>query len=70
MVTTLGVFGFEPDTRRMRVKAMHPGVTIQQIRDNTGFPLGEVERVVVTKPPSADELSMLRALDPERRFLG
>ncbi len=70
VVTTLGVFGFEPDTRRMRVEAVHPGVTIQQIRDNTGFPLGEVERVAVTEPPSADELSMLRALDPERRFLG
>ena len=70
VVTTLGVFGFEPDTRRMRVEAMHPGVTIQQIRDNTGFPLGEVERVAVTEPPSDDELSMLRALDPERRFLG
>jgi glutaconate CoA-transferase subunit B len=45
-------------------------VTVEQIRDNTGFPLGEAERVTVTEPPSDDELSMLRALDPERRFLG
>jgi glutaconate CoA-transferase subunit B len=70
VVTTLGIFGFEPETRRMRIEAMHPGVTVEQIRDNTGFPLGEVERVAVTEPPSDDELSMLRALDPERRFLG
>ena len=70
VVTTLGVFGFEPDTRRMRIEAMHPGVTREQIRDNTGFPLGEAERLAVTEPPSDDELAMLRALDPERRFLG
>ena len=70
VVTTLGVFGFEPATRRMRIEATHPGVTTEQIRANTGFPLGEAERVTVTEPPSDDELSMLRALDPERRFLG
>ena len=70
VVTTLGVFGFEPATRRMRIEATHPGVTTEQIRENTGFPLGEAERVTVTEPPSDDELSMLRALDPERRFLG
>jgi glutaconate CoA-transferase subunit B len=69
VVTTLGVFGFEPDTRRMRVEAMHPDVTAQQIRDNTGFALGEAASIAVTDPPSEDELSMLRALDPERRFL-
>jgi glutaconate CoA-transferase subunit B len=70
VVTTLGVFGFEPATRRMRIEATHPGITTQQIRDNTGFPLGEAERVTVTEPPSDDELAMLRALDPDRRFLG
>src|SRR5918996_2248315 len=57
-VTTLRIFGFEPDTRRMRIEATHPGVTTQQIRDNTGFPLGEVEPVAVTEPPGEDELSM------------
>ena len=70
VVTTLGVLGFEPGTRRMRIEATHPGVTTQQIRENTGFELGEAERVAVTEPPRDDELSMLRALDPERRFLG
>jgi glutaconate CoA-transferase, subunit B len=70
VVTTLGIFGFEPGTRRMRIEATHPGVTVEQIRDHTGFPLGEAAVVSVTEPPSEDELAMLRALDPERRFLG
>ena len=70
VVTTLGVFGFDPDTRRMRLDALHPGVTREQVREQTGFSLLEASVVTVTEPPSADELAMLRALDPERRFLG
>jgi glutaconate CoA-transferase, subunit B len=70
VVTTLGVFGFDPQTRAMRLEALHPGVTREQVRDNTGFALLEAPEVTVTKPPTADELAMLRALDPDRRFLG
>jgi glutaconate CoA-transferase subunit B len=70
VVTTLGVFGFEPDTRRMRVEALHAGVTREQVQDHTGFPLLDAPEIAETAPPAADELEMLRALDPERRFLG
>ena len=70
VVTTLGVFGFDPETRRMRLDALHPGVTREQVREQTGFSLLEAPEVSVTEPPTADELAMLRALDPERRFLG
>jgi glutaconate CoA-transferase, subunit B len=70
VVTTLGVFGFDTQTRRMRLDALHPGVTREQVREQTGFELLEAAEVTVTAPPSADELSMLRALDPDRRFLG
>jgi len=54
----------------MRLEALHPGVTREQVRQQTGFPLLEAPDVAVTEPPTADELAMLRALDPERRFLG
>jgi glutaconate CoA-transferase, subunit B len=70
VVTTLGVFGFDPETRRMRLDALHPGVTREHVREQTGFALLEAPTITVTEPPSADELAMLRALDPERRFLG
>jgi glutaconate CoA-transferase subunit B len=70
VVTTLGILGFERETRRMRVDALHPGVTLEALRAQTGFELGAAPTVETTEPPSADELAMLRALDPERRFLG
>jgi glutaconate CoA-transferase subunit B len=70
VVTTLGVLGFDPDSRRMRIEATHAGVTVDQIREATGFPLETAGTVAVTEPPTEDELAMLRAFDPDRRFLG
>src|SRR5262249_11148161 len=70
VVTTLGILGFDPTTRRMRIEATRPGVSVQEIKDRTGFELLEAPEIRVSDPPSADELRMLRALDPERRFLG
>ncbi len=70
VVTTLGILGFDPATKRMRIEATHPGITVQTIGENTGFELLEAPEVRVTDPPSVGELAMLRALDPDRRFLG
>ena len=39
VVTDLAVFGFDDDTRRMKVVALNPGVTREQVQDNTGFEL-------------------------------
>ena len=70
VVTTLGIFGFDPESRRMRLEALHPGVTLDRVRAETGFDLLSVPDVAVTELPTDSELEMLRALDPERRFLG
>jgi glutaconate CoA-transferase, subunit B len=70
VVTTLGLFGFEPESRRMRLEAVHSGVTVEQVRANTPFELLVADRVETTAPPSARELDILRALDPDRQFLG
>ena len=39
VVTPLGVFDFEPASKAMRVKSLHDGVTLEEVRDNTGFDL-------------------------------
>ena len=70
VVTTLGLLGFDPETKRMLIEAVHAGETVETIRANTGFELGLAPALETTAPPAVDELQMLRALDPERRFLG
>jgi glutaconate CoA-transferase subunit B len=70
VVTTLGVFGFEAPGRRMQVLALHPGATVEQVRENTGFDVLMSPDLTTTKPPTEEELSILRALDPKRQFIG
>ncbi|HNR96320.1 MAG: Glutaconate CoA-transferase subunit B [Chloroflexi bacterium ADurb.Bin180] len=69
VVTTKGVMRFRPDGHEMYLASYHPGLTPQQVADDTGFPL-EVDGAVETPAPSAEELEILRrVVDPERVFL-
>lgn len=63
--TNLGVFDFEEKTHCMRIKSIHPGVTAQQVIDNTGFQLVVPDDLPVTRPPTEEELRLLRThIDP------
>ncbi len=69
VVTTKGVLRFRPDSKEMYLASYHPGLTIQQVLDDTGFPLDPSE-AVETPPPTPAELRILREdVDPERIFL-
>ena len=69
VVTTLGVFGFEPESRRMRLEALHQGVSVDDVKAATGFEVLVSDQLTTTKPPSDEELGILRVLDPARQFL-
>ena len=68
LITTLGVFDLSPSG--MRLRSMHPGVTAQQVRQATGFPLTVDESAPSTEPPSAVELTYIRKADPEGFWTG
>ncbi len=68
VVTELAVFCFEDELRRMKVMALNPGVTRDQVQDNTGFELLFDDDLSVTEPPTEQELSTLRLLDPQKLF--
>jgi len=69
VITELAVFSFDDEERRMKVLALNPGVTREQVQDNTGFELIFDNNVGVTEPPSEHELATLRSLDPARQFI-
>jgi glutaconate CoA-transferase subunit B len=70
MVTTLGVFDFEPGSRRIRLIALHPGVAVDEVQANTGFEVLVSDALTTTTPPTDKELDILRMLDPKRQFIG
>jgi glutaconate CoA-transferase subunit B len=69
VITELAVFGFDAETRRMKVLALNPGISREQVQDNTGFDLVFDEQVAITEPPTEHELETLRMLDPDRLFI-
>ena len=68
VVTDLALFGFDDRTQRMKVLALNPGVTRDEVQDNTGFALVFDDALGTTAPPTAKELGVLRELDPERLY--
>lgn len=66
VISNLGVFDFETPDHRMRVRSLHPGVTLDEVRDNTSFDLVVPGDVPVTREPTAEELRIIReTLDPK-----
>jgi glutaconate CoA-transferase, subunit B len=71
VVTSLAVLDFHPESRRMRVVSLHPGVTFAAVQENTGFTLLKADTVTFTEPPTQRELAILREeVDPYRYILG
>jgi glutaconate CoA-transferase subunit B len=62
VITDLGVLEPDPATCELTLTRLHPGVTVQQARDGTGWPLRVAESLAVTEEPTAAELAALRAL--------
>jgi glutaconate CoA-transferase subunit B len=61
MVTGLGLFGFDRQRRRFTLESVHPGHTVEEIRDNTGFAFDCPASVPVTASPQPHALQLLRA---------
>ena len=71
VVTSAGVYDFEPESKRMRIKSLHPGVPAELAQLASGFeivkPSGDIP---VTPVPSPEILEILRnEVDPRGVFI-
>ena len=64
VITTLGVFRFDPDTREMCLASYHPGQTVETVQAATGWPLRVAAGAAPTPTPTPEELAIVRACDP------
>jgi glutaconate CoA-transferase subunit B len=67
VITDLGVLEPDPETCELVLTQLHPGATVEQAREATGWPLVVRDDVVTTEPPTATELDVLRALQAASR---
>ena len=66
VISNLGVFDFATPDHRMRLASLHPGVTVDEIVEQTGFALVIESEVSETRKPSEAELRLIRErIDPK-----
>jgi glutaconate CoA-transferase, subunit B len=52
----------DPETRELAMTALHPGTTMEEAKEATGWDLKLAEKVETTDPPTGKELEILRDL--------
>jgi glutaconate CoA-transferase, subunit B len=62
VITDLGVLRPDPDTLQLVLAEIYPGVSVAQVRDNTGWELAVSPGLAEAPPPTESELSVLREL--------
>lgn len=70
VITTLGILKFDSQSKEMMLTSTHPGVTVEQVKENTGWPLKIASKVTETAEPTEAELKMLQQFDPEGYWTG
>ena len=68
VITDKAVFEPHPETKRLRLRSIHPGIPREEIVNETGFKV-EVEGVPFTEPPTPEQIRLIReVIDPQRLY--
>jgi glutaconate CoA-transferase subunit B len=62
--TNLCVLDFGGPAHQVRLVSLHPGVTVAQVQEATGFPLVLPETIAETPAPTPAQMALLARLDP------
>jgi glutaconate CoA-transferase subunit B len=65
VITSMGIFSFDAATGEMILSSYHPGVSVDDIKHETGWPLRVAPDVGETNPPTEAELAAVRKYDPK-----
>ncbi|MHC3126003.1 ketoacid CoA transferase [Brevundimonas sp. GN22] len=65
IVTNLCVMDFGGPDNSIRVISLHPGVTFEEVQENTGFKLARLDNLPVTAAPTEAELEAMNKVDPK-----
>ena len=71
VITDLGVYGYHPQSKEMMLLSLHPGATVEDVQERTGFEMLIPDAYGSTEPPTDEELCILREeVDPYRYIIG
>jgi len=71
IITDKAIFGFHPETKRMMLTSIHPGITLEEVLGTMGFSPVVPEQVPFTEPPTGEQIRLIReVIDPQHMYMG
>jgi glutaconate CoA-transferase subunit B len=71
VITDKAIFGFDPESNRMRLESIHPGATLEEVLANLSFQPIVPKDLPDTEPPTAEQVRLIREeIDPEGMYAG
>lgn len=71
VITDKAIFDFDPQSRRMRLKSIHPNTTLEDVLCNMNFKPVIPDELPITEPPTAEQVRLIREeIDPEKAYAG
>lgn len=70
VITDKCIFRFEEGTHEMYLASLHPGVTIEEVKEFIPWDLKVAENLVETPVPSEEECRLIQSLDPGQYYTG
>ena len=67
VITNLGCYEFTD--AEMVLTSLHPGCTVEQVKENTGWDVRISPQLITTEIPNDEELRIIRDLDPSHLFV-
>jgi glutaconate CoA-transferase subunit B len=67
VISNLAVMDFDPGSKKMRLKSVHPGITAEEVQKATGFELlAPGVTISETRPPTQEQVRLIReVIDPD-----
>ena len=65
VITNLCVMDWQGPDHQLRLVSLHPGVTVEEVQENTGFDVYIPDQVAETAAPTEEQLQILKQLDPQ-----
>ena len=71
VITQFGIYGFDVETKRLKLISLHPGVTIADVKENSSFEIIIPDKIETSPEPTEEHLRILREeIDPAGIVLG
>ena len=71
VITQLGIYGFDEKTKRLRLISLHPGVSVDEVIENSSFEIMIPDKIETSPEPTDKDLRILREeIDPAGIVLG